>query len=413
MSINSNIIIGVTGGIAAYKAPILVRRLKEQGADVRVVMTASAKHFITPLTLQAVSGHSVRDTLLDAEAESGMDHIDLARWADKIIIAPATADFIARLANGFADDLLTTLCLATSAPIYVAPAMNQQMWQNQATQDNLLKIGEYGVKILGPDSGDQACGEIGPGRMLDPSDIIEALKFQTDAPATTHSVPNLNDDFNKDDKPKVLITAGPTWEALDPVRGLTNHSSGKMGYSIASAFAAAGFTTKLISGPTSLEKPNGIGFVSVLSAQDMHDAVHENISDTDIFISVAAVADYRPEMNAEQKIKKTDNEIQIKLVRNPDILKSVTALDDHPFAVGFAAETNNVIEYAKGKLQKKQLDMIIANEVGAGKAFGQDDNQLTIITEDQSQSLGPDSKSSLARQLVSIIINQYEEKHST
>ncbi len=413
MSINSNIIVGVTAGIAAYKTPILVRRLKEQGTDVRVVMTPAAKHFITALTLQAVSGHPVRDTLLDAEAESGMDHIDLARWADKVVIAPATANFIAKLAHGMADDLLTTLCLATTAPIYVAPAMNQQMWQNSATQDNLSKIKNYGAVILGPDSGDQACGEVGPGRMLDPPAIIEAILSQSSSQLNADSVesgPKISPDPNK---PKVLITAGPTWEALDPVRGLTNHSSGKMGYSIATAFAEAGFKTRLVSGPTSLDQPGGVDFVPVISAQDMYDAVHGCIGETDIFISVAAVVDYRPDTSMDQKIKKSNDEMLIKLVKNPDILKSVTKLNAPPFTVGFAAETNNIIDYAKQKLEKKNLDMIVANEVGNGKAFGQDDNRVTILSKERSQTLGPDSKSNLAKQLISIITKAYEKKHST
>ncbi len=413
MGINNNIIVGVTGGIAAYKSPILVRRLKEQGADVRAVMTGGAKHFITPLTLQAVSGHQVRDTLLDAEAESGMDHIDLARWADKIIIAPASADFIAKLAHGLADDLLTTLCLATSASIYIAPAMNHQMWQNPATQDNIEIIQKRGIQILGPDSGDQACGEVGPGRMLEPSAIIEEVIFQSCTNRSADSNSNLNDNLSIADKPRILITAGPTWEALDPVRGLTNHSSGKMGYSIAKAFACQGFATTLISGPTALNKPEKVDFVSVQSAQDMYEAVHQHTNDCDIFISVAAVSDYKPELSADQKIKKTADKMQIKLVRNPDILKSVTALELPPFTVGFAAETNDVVNYAKSKLENKKLDMIIANEVGDGKAFGLDENQLIIINKDQQINIGPDSKSNLATQLVSIITKQYEQKHST
>lgn len=414
MSINSNIIVGVSAGIAAYKAPILVRRLKDQGADVRVVMTKGAKHFITALTLQAVSGHPVRETLLDAEAESGMDHIDLARWADKIIIAPATADFIARLAHGIADDLLSTLCLATEAPLYLAPAMNQQMWQNCATQDNLIIVKNRGISILGPESGDQACGETGPGRMMEPTAIIESVFFLPAHESNTSPV-----ETGLKTKPNILITAGPTWEALDPVRGLTNHSSGKMGYNIASAFSAAGYNVKLISGPTSLTKPSGVDFTAVISAQDMYEAVHENIHVADIFISVAAVADYRPDLSFEEKIKKSNDEMQIKLIRNPDILKSVTELKAAPFSVGFAAETNNVIDFAKKKLKGKNLDIILANEVGKDKGFGQDDNQLTVLSKTNSSSkvnaqpLGPDSKSNLARQLVSIIIEQYEEKNST
>lgn len=422
---NRNIIIGVTGGIAAYKTPVLIRRLKERDKSIKVVMTEGAKHFITPLTLQAVSGQPVRDSLLDADAESGMDHIELARWADTIIIAPASAGFIAKLANGFADELLSTLCLATTAEIYVAPAMNQQMWQNKATQENLAKIANYGIHILGPDEGDQACGETGPGRMLEPMAIIECVFGQSckgsardsdfSEKQNTSTTPDYTD--GKNDKsipslPRILITAGPTWEALDPVRGITNHSSGKMGYSIADAFAAAGYKTTLISGPTALNPPANLTCIDVISALQMHDAVHEHIEFTDIFISVAAVADYRPALTQENKIKKSEDTMQINLIRNPDILKSVTAMDNHPFTVGFAAETNNLIDYAKSKLKNKSLDMIIANEVGNGKAFGQASNALIVISKQQQQALGPDSKVNLARQLVSIITKAYEDRHS-
>lgn len=457
-----NIIIGVTGGIAAYKSPILVRRLKERGAIIKVVMTHGASHFITPLTLQAVSGQPVRDSLLDTEAESGMDHIELARWADTIIIAPASANFIAKLANGFADDLLSTLCLTTTARIFVVPAMNQQMWKNRATQENTAKISQYGIHILGPEEGDQACGETGPGRMLDPAEIIEALFTESDHEADSSSgytqpsadVNNPPDGYataldtsrgdaqkgavNQDpDKstgtlysstgdsstrqiyqgtgqntlPRILITAGPTWEALDPVRGITNHSSGKMGYSIADAFSACGHETILISGPTALSPPANVTCINVISAQQMHDAVHEYITNSDIFISVAAVADYRPDSARASKIKKSQERMQINLVRNTDILKSVTALPKHPFTVGFAAETENVIAYAKSKLKKKNLDMIIANEVGDGKAFGQSTNQLTVISKNNEKSLGPDSKQNLARKLVTVITEAYENRH--
>ena len=405
---NKNIIIGVTGGIAAYKAPILIRRLKEQGANVNVVMTGGAKHFITPLTLQAVSGQAVRDSLLDADAESGMDHIDLARWADTIIIAPATADFIAKLAHGFADDLLTTLCLATTASIYVAPAMNQQMWQNKATQENITQIRNNGIQILGPDEGDQACGETGPGRMLEPMAIIECLLDQASATSNNDSV----DTQDQAKLPRILITAGPTWEALDPVRGITNHSSGKMGYSIATAFSDAGYTTTLISGPTALPPPTNVECVNIMSAQQMHDAVHEKITTSDIFISVAAVADYRPQKIMTNKIKKSEQTMQVSFIRNPDILKSVTSLDKHPFTVGFAAETENVIKYAKAKLENKNLDMIIANEVGDGKAFGQSTNKLIVISKKSKRVLGPDSKLNLAKDLVTIITDKYEDRYS-
>ena len=442
MNISNKIIVGVTGGIAAYKSPILIRRLKDRGATIKAVMTPGAKHFITPLTLQAVSGQAVRDSLLDADAESGMDHIDLARWADTIIVAPATADFIAKLAHGFADDLLSTLCLATTAKIYVAPAMNQRMWENKATQENIARIAQNGIHILGPDEGDQACGETGQGRMLEPLAIIEGIFDKstansnndsgnaqskiTNQPTKKHESQNLsgnsvqaniinpnNDTQNNPKLQRILITAGPTWEALDPVRGITNHSSGKMGYSIAQAFSTAGYSTTLISGPTALEPPADVNFVNILSAQQMHDAVHRLIETTDIFISVAAVADYRPELVQAKKIKKSQDTMQINMVRNPDILKSVTALDKHPFTVGFAAETDNVIDHAKSKLANKKLDMIIANEVGNGKAFNQPTNELIILTSQNEQHMGPDSKLNLANKLVRIITEQYEKKHPT
>jgi phosphopantothenoylcysteine decarboxylase/phosphopantothenate--cysteine ligase len=432
MNLKRNIIIGVTGGIAAYKSPVLVRRLKEKGAEVKVVMTNGASHFITPLTLQAVSGQPVRNSLLDADAESGMDHIALARWADTVIIAPASADFIAKLAHGFADDLLTTLCLATSATIYVAPAMNQQMWNNPATQQNIAKIRQNGIHLLGPDEGDQACGETGPGRMLDPLAIIESIFDHTSAISNkdsiesstqsqaiqTNSPVSEKSDTRPDGAPakqktlRVLVTAGPTWEALDPVRGLTNHSSGKMGYSIARAFTTAGYPTTLISGPTAITAPAETACIQVVSAQQMHDAVHRNIDETDIFISVAAIADYRPDVSQPNKIKKSHNTMQITLIRNPDILKSVTSKPNHPFTIGFAAETDNVLEYAKSKLKNKNLDMIIANEVGNGKAFGQSTNELTVISQQNQLSLGPDSKDNLAKQLVTIISEEYENRHS-
>ena len=410
MELNCKIIVGVTGGIAAYKAPILVRRLKDQGADVRVVMTQGAKHFITALSLQAVSGHPVRDTLLDAEAESGMDHIDLARWADLVIIAPASADFIARLAHGMADDLLSTLCLATTAKLVVSPAMNQQMWRNRATQQNIAKISENGVQILGPAQGDQACGETGPGRMLEPTDIVSSLLSHGEEKVS--QTIRSDQTASKPTKLRILITAGPTWEALDPVRGLTNHSSGKMGYSLASAFVFHGYETTLISGPTALQAPVDVRCINVRSAQQMHDAVHREIANTDIFISVAAVADYRPDSVSTQKIKKSRDTMQITLVRNPDIVKSVTELDNPPFTIGFAAETNNVEGFAKDKLVAKNLEMIIANEVGADKAFGKDHNELTVIQKNSAQQLGPDTKQVLSDQLVSIITKAYANKHS-
>lgn len=392
---NKHIILGVTGGIAAYKSADLARRLREQKAQVRVVMTANAEQFITALTMQAVSGQAVHQTLLDPEAEAGMGHIELARWADAVLVAPATANFIARFKQGSADDLLTTLCLATESPVALAPAMNQQMWQDQATQENINILKSRGVHILGPGIGDQACGETGPGRMLEPTDLVAALSglFETGALEGR----------------KTVVTAGPTWEAIDPVRGITNHSSGKMGYAIAEAASEAGAEVILVSGPTALDPPENVRLVSVLSAQSMHDAVMSETTDTDIFIAVAAVADYRPQQAADQKIKKTEDTLTIKLVKNPDILSAVAALGNC-FTVGFAAETSNIEQHAREKLVKKGVDLIAANQVGGGAGFGTDDNALLLIDHNETQPLPSMSKSKLARILVHEIAKRYHAK---
>ncbi len=363
---NKRILVGITGGIAAYKSPDLVRRLKERGADVRVVMTDAAQAFITPLTLQAVSGHPVYQHLLDTDAESGMGHIELARWAELIVVAPATANFIARAANGEADDLLSTLILASSAELAIAPAMNQQMWQNPATGNNLKILAKRDVTIIGPGEGDQACGDVGPGRMTEPEEIAQQLLGD--------GTPQLLK--NK----KVVVTAGPTWEAIDPVRGITNHSSGKMGFAIAEAAQDFGGQVVVVSGPVHLELPQGITRVDVRSANEMHDQVLRQIKDSNIFIGVAAVADYRPVDVADQKIKKDNDEMLIKLVKNPDILAAVGAIKNGPFTVGFAAETENLIDNARKKLKAKQVDMIVANNVsGEQSAFGNDTNAVTLI----------------------------------
>ena len=328
-----HIVLGITGGIAAYKSAEIVRRLIEQGAVVQVVMTEAAKAFIAPLTLQALSGRPVRDSLLDPSAESGMGHIEIARWADQIVIAPASADFIARLAGGMASDLLTTVCLATSAPIALAPAMNQGMWNNTATQRNIDTLTADGVSLLGPASGAQACGDVGPGRMLEPADIVNHLMDSGKVRAL--------------DGTNVTITAGPTWEALDPVRALSNHSSGKMGYAVAAAAAAAGASVTLVSGPTALNPPSGIRYQPVQSAEDMLAAVEREIEDCDVFIGVAAVADYRPAQSASSKIKKHTESVTLELVRNPDILARVAQSPKRPFTVGFAAETDQAIPNAR------------------------------------------------------------------
>ncbi len=397
---NKRILVGVSGGIAAYKSPDLVRRLRERGAEVRVVMTTNAAQFITPLTLQAVSGTPVHLQLLDAEAESGMGHIELARWADAIVVAPATANLISRLTHGTADDLLSTLCLASDARIAIAPAMNRLMWDNAATQENLEILRKRGVCVLGPGEGDQACGETGPGRMLEPeviADEINAL-FKSD----------------KLNGVSMVITAGPTWEALDPVRVLTNHSSGKMGYAVAQAAIDAGAAVTLVTGPTVLTAPERATVVKVKSALQMHDAVHACIEQADVFIGVAAVADYRPAETQRQKIKKQDDTMHLELVKNPDILTSVAALPKKPFTVGFAAETNDVINHARKKLVAKGVDLIAANKVGAEEGgFGDDNNALTLVDRQGIQELASAPKTKLARQLVSYIADQLDAKNTT
>jgi len=394
---NKRVLLGVSAGIAAYKTPDLVRKLTELGAEVQIVMSKNSEQFVAPLALQAVSGHAVHHYAMTADSESGMGHIDLARWADVVLIAPATANIIARLVLGNADELLTTVCVATEAPIAIAPAMNQQMWQNPATIQNMQTLRDRGVLILGPDSGDQACGEVGPGRMLQPADIASQL-------ANSFSHASLSGK-------SVMITAGPTWEALDPVRGITNHSSGLMGYALATAAAEAGAKVTLVSGPTHLNKPDRITAIDVVSALDMHQAVMANIEHCDIFIGVAAVADYRPVSSKDQKIKKQANSMTIEMIKNPDILAEVAALDDAPFCVGFAAETNDVVDYAREKLNKKKLQLIAANHVGGKETgFGTADNAITLISADSVTELPRANKSAIARSLVAEISTHYHSK---
>lgn len=389
---NKHILLGVTGGIAAYKAADLTRRLQDQGADVRVVMTQAATEFITPLTMQALSTHPVHTDILDTETESVMGHIELARWADLVLVAPASANFIARLVAGQGDDLLTTLCLATECPIAVAPAMNQAMWGNINTQNNMIKLRETDVHVFGPASGSQACGEVGEGRLLDVPDIVDAtIKL---FPSATLSGKH------------VMITAGPTREAIDPVRYISNHSSGKQGYALAEAAIEAGARVTLVSGPTQLPPVPRAQMVYVNSAQEMHEAVHKRLNDCDIFIGVAAVADYRPRTPSEQKLKKTvgNDVLTIELVENPDIVAAVARHNPRPFTVGFAAETQNLVEYARRKLEAKQLDLIVANDVSDQSiGFNSDDNATTLLWSDGELGLPMMSKSTLSRKIIGLI----------
>jgi phosphopantothenoylcysteine decarboxylase/phosphopantothenate--cysteine ligase len=389
-----HVLLGVTGGIAAYKAAELVRRLVERGAEVQVVMTAGAREFITATTFQALSGRPVRESLWDAAAEAAMGHIELARWADLVLVAPATADFLARLAQGRADDLLATLCLATAAPVVVAPAMNQQMWTHAATQANVATLVARGVQLLGPDSGEQACGEIGPGRLLEPlaiADLVEPMLFGPGAFAGK----------------RVVITAGPTREAIDPVRFITNRSSGKMGYAVAAAMRAAGAEVVLVSGPVALAAPAGVRRVCVESAAQMHAAVLAELPGAHVFVGTAAVADYRPAHASDIKIKKRSEQLDIELVRTTDILAEVAAQGVKPFVVGFAAETDHVEQHALEKLERKKLDLIAANEVGHCKAFDCEDNALLLLWPGGRRELPQASKRDLATALVALVAERY------
>ncbi len=396
---NKRILLGVTGGIAAYKAAEIIRRLREQGAEVRVVMTDAAKEFITPLTLQAVSGHIVANSMFDPQAEAGMGHIELAKWADLVLVAPATANVISRLTTGMGDELLTTLCLASPAPLAIAPAMNMQMYLHAATQNNLKVLAERGVHIWGPGVGSQACGDVGPGRMLDPMDIVEEVtKFLQPVPQTDLSF---------------LITAGPTREAIDPVRYISNYSSGKMGFALAEAAAAIGAKVTLVAGPVNLPTPKGVKRIDVESALEMQSAVEAEVAQHPIFIGCAAVADYRLAEVAPQKMKKTEGQegLSLQLIKNPDIIAGVAARTDKPFVVGFAAETQDVARYALDKLQRKGMDMIAANDVSrAGQGFNADQNALTVFWADGQQELPLASKQQVAQQLISLIIKRYQHE---
>jgi phosphopantothenoylcysteine decarboxylase / phosphopantothenate---cysteine ligase len=388
------ILLGVTGGIAAYKSADLVRRLVEHGAEVQVVMTAAAREFVTPITFQALSGRAVRTDLWDAAAEAAMGHIELARWAQLVLVAPASADFLARLAHGLADDLLTTLCLATEAPIAVAPAMNQLMWRNAATRSNVELLRARGVRLIGPGVGDQACGEHGPGRLVEPIEIVAQI-----APLLAPAGPLTGR--------RVLLTAGPTRECIDPVRFVSNRSSGKMGFAMAQAMRAAGAQVVLVSGPVSLPTPPGVRRIDVESAEQMYTAVQRELPGTAIFIGTAAVADYRPVACAPQKIKKNSETLALELTRTTDILSQVSASAPRPFMVGFAAETNAVEHYARAKLLAKNLDLIAANEVGHTKAFDCDENSLLVLWRGGRVELPVASKQELARALTGVIVEQY------
>ncbi len=395
---SKKIVLGITGGIAAYKCAELTRRLTENGAQVKVVMTDSAQQFITPLTMQAVSGNPVSTSLLDPAAEAAMGHIEFAKWADLILIAPASANTIAKMAHGMADDLLTTLVLATPAKVAIAPAMNQQMYAHPATQQNLQKLSDYGVSIWGPASGEQACGDVGKGRMLEPNELVELCLMREDTPLLAGKT--------------VTITAGPTREALDPVRFISNHSSGKMGFSLARAAKALGANVNLISGPVNLTTPSEVNRFDVESAQQMHDAAMELAVNSDVFIGCAAVADYKATTTANNKIKKQGDTMTIELSKNPDIIASVAALEaNRPFTVGFAAETNDVANYAKGKLKNKNLDMICANDVSDSSiGFNSENNAMTLFWPEGERHLSLQSKQQISHLILKEIASKLAAK---
>lgn len=390
-------IIGITGGIAAYKTIELIRLLRKAGAEVRVVLTPAAAEFVTPLALQAISGNVVSQSLLDPHAEFAMGHIELAKWANAVLIAPASADFIARFSVGMANDLLSTICLATCAPIFLAPAMNQQMFHQSITQQNLTALKARGVRLIGPNSGVQACGDVGAGRMSEPTEIFTAL---SDFFVQSQDLRDLS----------VAITAGPTREAIDPVRYISNHSSGKMGFALATAFAERGANVTLISGPVNLLTPPNVTRVDVTSAQEMCQAALKSAVENQIFIGCAAVADYRLAEVSAQKIKKSGEELSLKLIRNPDIITAVAHLSkNRPFTVGFAAETQNLADYAQDKLQRKNLDMICANDVSGGQAFNTDENMLQLFWKTGGKTLSLKSKTDLARELATEIVARYRQ----
>lgn len=398
---NKNILLGVTGGIAAYKSAEIVRHLKKSGASVRVVMTRSAEEFITPLTLQALSGNRVSTELLDAEAEAAMGHIELAKWADGILIAPATANTIARLSSGRGDDLLSTVTLAFDGPISVAPAMNQAMWRDERTQENLKKLIDQDFGICGPGSGEQACGDVGLGRMLEPLDIINMFSLSFNEGTLSGK--------------KILITAGPTQEPIDPVRFITNRSSGKMGYSLVEAALESGANVTLISGPVNIEPPSNCNFVSIKTAKEMYDAVMHHISGMDVYIGTAAVSDYSPAKASDSKIKKdgSNSPMVLELKENQDILKSVSELEQRPYVVGFAAETNDLIKNAEKKLSNKNLDLIIANDVSNKEiGFDSDDNEVTLITEKEKYLIERQNKRKVSKKIIDFISGRINDQNN-
>lgn len=392
---NKHILLGITGGIAAYKSADLARQFVKAGAEVRVVMTRAATEFITPLTLQALTGNQVHLELLDTEAEAGMGHIELARWADLVVVAPATADFLARATQSHADDLLTTLILATPATIAIAPAMNQGMWADAGVQKNVEALKKRGYHLLGPAQGEQACGDTGLGRMLEPSDILQHCAGMFTAGILAGR--------------QVVITGGPTREAIDPVRYISNHSSGKMAYALADQAAAAGARVTLVSGPVSLPTPEGVNRVDVNSAKEMLAAVMDNIDTADVFVGVAAVADYRPEKVAGAKIKKHEDALELRLVKNPDIIREVAQLDPRPLVVGFAAETESIVENGQKKLTDKKLDLLFANDATA--TFNSDSIAVTAISEQGQVALPPGSKTTIARKMIELIADRLSPQH--
>jgi len=392
----NNLLLGVTGGIAAYKSVELARLFRKAGVNVRVVMTEAATRFVGPMSFQAVTGQPVRVRLFDEEHEAAMGHIELARWADHLLIAPASADFLARMVHGLGDDLLSTLCLATPAPVMVAPAMNINMWQHPATRANMSLLTERGVQVLGPASGEQACGDTGPGRMLEAAEIVSMLMYPRKIRLFAGK--------------RVLVTAGPTREPVDPVRFISNRSSGKMGFALAEAFAEQGAEVLLVAGPVKLDTPVGVRRIDVQSARQMHEAVFDNLRGVDVFAACAAVADYRPANPPDQKIKKSAERMELTLVKNPDILADVAAMENGPFTLGFAAETGALADNAETKLAEKGLDMIAANLVGEELGFDVEQNALLVLWPGGEATLPVQDKKSLARELIGILIEQYQQR---
>ena len=398
---NKNILLGVSGGIAAYKSAEIVRHLRKAGALVRVVMTKSAEEFITPLTLQALSGNRVSTELLDVEAEAAMGHIELAKWADGLLIAPATANTLARISSGRGDDLLSTIALAFEGPVSLAPAMNQAMWRNERTQENLKKLIDQDFVICGPGSGEQACGDVGLGRMLEPLDILDMFSLSFNEGTLSGK--------------KILITAGPTQEPIDPVRFITNRSSGKMGYSLVEAALESGANVTLISGPVNIDPPSNCNFVSIKTAKEMFDAVMHHISGMDVYIGTAAVSDYSPAKASDSKIKKdgSSSPMFLELKENQDILKSVSELEQRPYVVGFAAETNDLIKNAEKKLSNKNLDLIIANDVSNKEiGFDSDDNEVTLITEKEKYLIERQNKRKVSKKIIDFISRRINDQNN-